>query len=237
MNRIVAILLSIVTMSSFGFGQKASSCKERVLKYNSKMSKIGKPSEGKVYFMDYRQQMSYWNASAKPLDTRVKYYVSDKKSAVISNEMKIFMDEDFMFTVLESQKKIILTLNPQKAADPTSIKRFLKNQEYVVRECEILQCSLDESKGIRKVVLDANNVDLEGLKADKLTYFFKEGSTDLMKTITTYDRSYPVRRMSMTINTMNFNSSYKFPKNLYSSFLDSNGKLRPKYKGYQLITE
>ena len=232
--------LFVVSVSMYGqilAQQDSASCIGTILTYNKKMVQMGKPKKGQTYLLDYRQEMNYWDSNTQNVDVNVKYYASESQVHVISKDLKSYMDDTYLFTVIEGQKKVIVTRNPSSETDPSAISNFLKNQEAIIKKCTVLECTIDKSKGIRKISLDGTNTEISGFEAEELTYFFKHSTGDLKKTITTYSRRYPVRRMSITINEFNTNANYKFPKKLYDKFLDEYGKLKGAYKGYQLIIE
>jgi hypothetical protein len=236
MNKISVFLMLFFFGIFFVSGQKVDQCLSDVLMYNKRIAELGKPKEGKVYFMDYRQEIRYWDGSISPVDMRVKYYVSKNQVHTISDKLKTYMDDDYVFTIIEDQKQIIVTKNPKDEVSPDAMKLFLNNQKMILEKCDVIECSNDREKNTKKIVLDATKTGIKGFHGDKMTYYF-DFKGNLKKTISTYTRAYSIRRMAITINEMNFNSSYKFPEKLYDMFLDSKGKLKSKFAGYQLITE
>lgn len=237
MNKILIHLICLIFFKT-AFGQEdKNSCLSTVLEYNKKLSQIDQPKSGQVYYIDYQQEISYWDADTKPVNTRVKYYISSDQLHVISGELKLYMDKTYVFTIIEKQKQIILSRNPETTKDEASISLFYKNQESVIKSCKVSECSYDKVKGLTKIVLDAKDVNVEGVEIESMTYYFKKNSGQLVKTITNYTKNYPIRRMSISYNELNFNSNYKFPSKLSDMFLDSNGELKSKYNGYQLIKE
>ncbi|GEM_PF-5697300 len=233
----VICIIALFILANTGFSQGDSGCLAEVLAYNKRMEFRAKPRFGRVYHMSYRQQIDYWDPSIKAVDMSVKYYISEDQVHVLSNEMKSYMDKKYVFTVLDGQKKIIITRNPSEEVNPTSVQTFIKNQKGIIERCKVTECSEDATKGIRKIVLDASDINVKGFAGDELIYYFDSKSGDLSKTITTYSRAYKIRRMSITVDKLDFNSSYKFPAELTNMFLESNGELKAKYKGYQLIKE
>ncbi len=156
---------------------------------------------------------------------------------LITDDICTYINTEYVFTVIQSQKKIIVTRNPESDEDfdNSMLNTFLKNQAYVIDQSPVSECSEVQDKGLTKVVLDATKVKVNGLNADKLTYFFDTGSGKLKKTITTYDRGYEIRRMSITYYNFSTNYKYNFPKDLVGMFLDDSGNLKAKYRGYELI--
>lgn len=242
MNKIVHI--GLYTMIFLFAGSRAFSqtsknqCLELVRSYHEQIKKLGKPAEGKVYFVDFQQEVSYWDASVSTQNQRIKYYVSNKQVHLITDDICTYTDENYVFTVLNSQKKILVTRNPESegGTDKTLLETFLKNQTFVIEKSQLVECAEVTGKGWTKVVLDAANIQIQGLNIDKLTYFFDNRTGQLKKTVTTYDRGYKIRRMSITYNDFQTNYKYNFPKNLMDMFLDAAGNLKPKYRGYELIT-
>lgn|SRR3989338_3959494 len=236
MNKVLFFAALIFLSSHGAVAQNSNECLADVLAYNKKIADLGKPKEGKVYSMDYRQEIKYWDASTTAVDMRVKYYVTHNQVHSISDQLKTYMDDDYVFTIIEARKQIVVTRNPKDEVSPNAMQNFLKNQKLILGKCSVQECSMDKEKGTKKIVLDATKTGIKGFFGEKLTYYF-DAKGNLKKTVTTYSRGYTIRRMSITINSMNFSSSYKFPTKLYDMFLDAKGKLKSKYSGYQLINE
>lgn len=229
-TRFLVLMLLVLSVS---YGQD-NVCMKTVLSYNKKMANVGKPEKEKVYHFEYKQEMSYWDSDIKPVKTHVNYYIGEKQMHVLSDDMNVYTDENFIYTVILKEKKIIVTRNVNESADQ-SISNFFKNQEAIIKKCSVKSCTDDKSKGLKKVVLDATSVDVEGIEISELTYFMKLKGGDMKKGIIKYSKNYPIRRMALEIIKSDFNSSYRFPNNLKDQFFDTEGKLIGKYKEYQLI--
>lgn len=212
-------------------------CQQLVRSYNKRMSEIAKPAPGKTYFVDFELEVNYWSAETTSRKERVKYYISGDQLHMVSSDISTYMNKDYVFTVINSQKKIIVTRNPKdtEGGFESAFNTFVSNQNYVIEQSRLAECSEDPEKGLSKVVLDANDIEVQGLKVDKLTYYFDKKSGGLKKTITTYNRGYEIRRMSITYHDLQTNYKYTFPTDLVAQFLDSKGNLKPKYREYELI--
>lgn len=232
---VIIVLLSVLVAQ----GQTDAQCIDMVKKYNEQIRKLGKPAAGKVYYVDFEQELSYWDSDVSSPKQRVKYYVSVDQVHLISSEISTYTNKEYVFTVMHKQKKILVSRNPE--SDPEFdgagiFGTFLNNQEHIISKATVSECSEVSEKGLYKVVLDVSQLKINGFHADKLTYYFDSKTKKLKKTITSYGKGYQLRRMSITYYDFQTDYKYTFPKDLVGMFLDSKGKLKPKYNGYELIT-
>jgi hypothetical protein len=85
------------------------------------------------------------------------------------------------------------------------------------------------------IVLIPNEDIDKSLKVNRLEILFDLDKNMIYSVTTFYNEKSELDHLVVTYNDLNFNYSGSLFTNAYSKVLNSNGKLKAEYKGYELI--
>ncbi|HBS86936.1 MAG: hypothetical protein A2W91_12970 [Bacteroidetes bacterium GWF2_38_335] len=188
-------------------------------------------------FIDYSTIIEESGEKAgQKYEANVKCTFGNEKSSIISTEGEIYSDRSTIVTVVPAEKTITILKNPKKETGSSNVLGTLVNDSLYdfmqVARCEVM--NIDGEKIYRIIVL----LNKEGSKLLKVSSMEFEISCDdktLKKVNVKFLPSYKVKSFKIIYNQII--QDYKDGLN-FNSVLDYilvNGKLKEKYKSYNLV--
>jgi hypothetical protein len=198
------------------------------------------PSGSRVYFFDYQVKTVLKNQSAGAnSDTRVKYYMNQDYTQIVSDKMEVYKDPKNTFTIIPMRKAIYWADSPGGTSDTSIYKSNLGLVQNKIFETCKLKSSRDissEEKYNKEITILTDQKMRESTGMDEITFLVNSRNKTAYKVIVKYTSSYKIQYVEFTYHHIDFDySKVKINESSKLKIFKSEGVLLPKYTGYKVV--
>ncbi len=211
-------------------------CTEMLKAYNKQMRSMTMPKGKQVYYFNYTTEIDYWDESMPSQKVTTKMYIGENRTFYFSNAMDVFIDDEIMATVIKKERKIVFNANPKKTNYIKGYQQIYKIQDMVLDKGKVLKCATIKD-GKSELILDAKNIEVEGLFIDQIKYIYESESGKLIEATSSYTDEYDIKKLRYQIHDLKFDGQYKGFTKVQKRFFNSKGDLLEKYKDYEIIVD
>ena len=216
-----------------------NNCRDLLQKFVADMTRISMPENQKTYFMKYRvETFNKPKSNNQNSSMSGQVMLSGDKSSFESNIMSSYADDKNGFLILHNQRKIVWGPGGKNTTGADNFKQLASLQDSLVKLSYLSVCknvTVAGKKNMKFIVLIPNEDIDKSLKVNRLEILFDLDKNMIYSVTTFYNEKSELDHLVVTYNDLNFNYSGSLFTNAYSKVLNSNGKLKAEYKGYELI--
>ena len=202
------------------------------------MGRMEVSDERKAYYMKYGIETKFKaRSSNQNLSVEGSFLLSGKKSQYESSVLSAYADDKNGFLILHNQRKIFWGPGGKNAMGKDNFNMISTFQDSLVKSSSISSCNNVKynSKLYKEITLSTNNNVKKRFHVNNIKILYDVENEMIQSVTCHYDEKSEMDIMKVTYYVMDFNYSGVIFSNAYSKIFNSNGKLKPSFKGYELI--
>ena len=204
------------------------------------LDSINMPEQGKMHYFEIEYNV-FFNDSLKykTQHTNIKFEVSNNKYWYENEYISYLQDKDECITIIPIEKQIIRSKSPGKVSDSLVRKGLFMHRDSVVKDCQFLRCNTYFSSQLGVNVVSVDYKVKKGSKyipsIQKLRFIINPKDNRLLTLECYYNSEQTIKKTLVNYKKMKFNLQRTYTNEpVFNEILESNGKLKSKFKGYKI---
>jgi len=229
-------LLILIAGINFSSSLNKNPLIEKIKANNTAMIERGRPSGNNVYEYNYTTEFQYWDEEMQMEKVQTKMYIGENDLHYFSNQFDLFIDVNYVATIMKDQRQIIITRAVQNYDPSFSMSQFALVQNYVLDSAKVISTKQLED-GLVELNLDTRNLGLANFYVENIIYQCDPKTGEIKKSISNYSEEYELKKMIFSLQGINLSATYSGFKPVEKILFKSNYTLVDKYKGYEVIVD
>lgn len=198
------------------------------------------PQKGKVVYVNYEIVTTSRARSEKEEVKRIgiKTYAGEKQNRFISDEMEVYQDEEYAFTVIPSRKTIYWAQSAKAKNTDDRLTQMKKLQDTLFHHCERATCMpvTNEAGATKLVTLFPNKKWAELTQIESVEYYLNVEKKEIVKQVIRYGKYKTLKSVEYIFKETNYDyKGMNLTRPVKELFISGKSKLVAPYSGYQLI--
>ncbi|HMT27636.1 MAG TPA: hypothetical protein PKD91_00010 [Bacteroidia bacterium] len=213
-------------------------CKELLVQYVKDMAKITKPVKNKVYRLKYTfETINKPGSPDKNISVAADMILAADKSSFESNVISMYADSKNGFMILPHQRQVIWGPGGNAGYTEDNFKMISAFQDSLIRYSKLISCTGLKGNGgdLKQIILEVPSNIQNRFFVERLMLIYSNSKKQIVKVVQYFNDQSPMDKMIVNYEEMDFDYNKKGDFNAYNKVLTASGKLRPEYKGFELI--
>lgn len=218
---------------------QAQECLDQLKQLYKTMEEDMTRNEGNVFHLKYQMtNVLGADKGGQSMSTKVEILSQGNKSYYISDQASIFQDAQLTYTVMPSEKEIIITPNKGESIKQARLNQITAMQERILTVAKLKSCNTvsKNGKNLQQIVVVLPLEDQKSTKIQEISFLVDLGSASLFESTITYVQEGDLVSSKMIYETIDYNSATnRLQKPVAGEVFISGQEPISQFKGYKVI--
>jgi hypothetical protein len=240
MRKGIIVILVFITIQLTGFiSASEDTCVGPLKTALKKLSLVGEPPAGKVYYMHVGMKKDMRPGSTTPSsNVEIRLWITAKEMIYETAQMSMYKDETDAFTIIHPRRQIVWTNGSKMSYSQSDRLQLGANQEALLDKSTLQLCHTIkiEGKEIQEISLVPDKQIKATAKVEKLLFHYDPKQEKMLRIQTKYAPGSEVMEETVDFYELSFHYKGVVAVSAHEKvFSKGNNNLLSKYKGYKLL--
>lgn len=232
-------LMALLIMVCFSFSISAQDCLQELKQLYKKMESDMIQNEGNIFHLKYKMtNVLGAENGGLIMNTTVEILSQGNKSYYISDQASVYQDAQTTYTVMPSEKEIIIAPNQGESIRQARLNQITNMQERILEVASLERCKEVERNGksLKEITVRLPRAEQNSTQIQSVSFLIDIESSTLLESKISYVPGGQLASTQMIYESINYNFlTDRLQKPVASELFVSGEQPVKRFEGYKVL--